>query len=239
LQRPGEERVAVYDRASQRLLHEPPPAEQLPERLQALCDFANADSDSGPFIHPVLRAVLLHFWLAYDHPFEDGNGRTARALFYWYARTRGYWLVEYLSVSRILADAPAKYARAFLHTETDERDTTYFIRYHLRVVERAIGELHAYLNRKAQEIRDVERLMQAGSQQFNHRQLALLGHAVRNPGHEYTFYSHSSSHTVTHETARNDLVPLVDIGLLERRRVGRRYIFTPHPALAQRLEQAA
>jgi Fic family protein len=225
---------------SQQLLHKPPPAEQLPERLQALCDFANADgSESDLFIHPVVRAMLLHFWLAYDHPFEDGNGRTARALFYWYMRTRGYWLVEYLSVSRILADAPAQYAKAFLFTETDERDTTYFIRYQLEVVERAIGELHAYLNRKVQEIRDVEGLMKAGSDQFNHRQLALLSHAVRNPGYEYTFQSHSSSHTVTHETARNDLLPLVDTGLLERRRIGRQHRFTPHPELAQRLKKAA
>jgi Fic family protein len=204
-----------------------------------LCDFANADGDSDPFIHPVLRAILLHFWLAYDHPFEDGNGRTARALFYWYMRTRGYWLVEYLSVSRILADAPAQYGKAFLFTETDERDTTYFIRYQLHVIERAIGELHAYLNRKVQEIRDVERLMKAGSRRLNHRQLALLSHAVRNPSSEYTFGSHSSSHTVTHETARNDLVPLVDMGLLDRRRSGRQYLFTPHPELAQRLKKVA
>jgi Fic family protein len=240
LQTPDEERVGVFDRHSQRLIHEPPPAAQLPGRLEALCDFANADGgESDVFIHPVVRAILLHFWLAYDHPFEDGNGRTARALFYWYMRTRGYWLVEYLSVSRILADAPAQYAKAFLFTETDERDTTYFIRYQLAVVERAIGELHAYLNRKVQEIRDVEGLMRAGSNQFNHRQLALLSHAVRNPGHEYTFQSHSSSHTVTHETARNDLLPLVDMGLLERRRIGRQHRFTPHPELAQRLKKAA
>lgn len=81
--------------------------------------------------------------------------------------------------------------------------------------------------------------MKSGSERFNRRQLALLSHAVRNPGYEYTFHSHSSSHTVTHETARNDLVPLVDMGLLERRRMGRQYLFSPHPDLAQRLEKAA
>jgi Fic family protein len=235
LQRPDEQRVAVFDQSMERVLHRPPPAEQLPERLQALCDFANADGDSGPFIHPVVRAILIHFWLAYDHPFMDGNGRTARALFSWYMRTRGYWLVEYLSVSRILADAPGQYGRAFLHTETDERDTTYFIRYQLDVIERAIAELHEYLDRKGAEIRQVERLAKASAERFNHRQMALLSHAVRNPEHEYTFTSHSTSHTVTHETARNDIVPLVELGLLERRRSGRQYRFSPHPELSQRL----
>jgi Fic family protein len=236
LQTPDDDRVGVFDRSSQRLLHKPPPADQLPDRLQALCDFANADDDADLFIHPVVRAILLHFWLAYDHPFEDGNGRTARALFYWYMRTRGYWLVEYLSVSRILADAPSQYAKAFLYTETDERDTTYFISYQLDVIERAIGELHTYLDRKVQEIHNVERLMKATSKRFNHRQLALLSHAIRNADHEYTFQSHSSSHTVTHETARNDILPLVDMGLLERRRVSRQHRFTARPDLAQRLE---
>lgn len=207
LQTPDEERVGVFDRDTDRLLHKPPPADQLPARLDALCEFANEPEDSEPFVHPVVRAILLHFWLAYDHPFEDGNGRTARALFYWYMRTRGYWLVEYLSVSRILADAPTKYARAFLHTETDDRDTTYFLVYQLDVIERAIAELHYYLDRKVKEIRDVEQLMRAGSTEFNHRQLALLGHAIRNPGATYTFQTHSASHTVTHETARNDLLP--------------------------------
>jgi Fic family protein len=237
LQTPADERVAVFERGTERVLHRPPPAEQLPDRLLDLCAFANAADDDGTFVHPVVRAILLHFWLAYDHPFEDGNGRTARALFYWYLRTRGYWLVEYLSVSRILADAPSRYGKAFLHTETDERDTTYFILYQLDVIERALSELHAYLDRKAHEIRDVERLTKAAADRFNHRQLALLSHAVRNPGFEYTFQSHSSSHAVTHETARNDLLPLVDLGLLERRRVGRRHRFTAHADLARRLER--
>jgi Fic family protein len=239
LQTPDDDRVAVYDRQSRKLLHKPPPAEQLPARLEALCAFANEPDDAEPFVHPVVRGILLHFWLAYDHPFEDGNGRTARALFYWYMRTRGYWLVEYLTVSRILANAPAKYSRAFLESESDEGDTTYFLLYQLEVLERAVAELHGYLGRKAREIRDVEGLMRAGSSEFNHRQLALLSHAIRHPDQIFTFQSHSASHTVTHETARNDLLPLVEKGLLTRHRVGRRHTFTPHPQLAARLKKAS
>jgi Fic family protein len=226
LQRPDEERIAVVDRADGGVIHRPPPAEQLPERLQALCDFANEAENADRFIHPVIRAILLHFWLAYDHPFEDGNGRTARALFYWYLRARGYWLVEYLSISRILRRAPSEYARSFLLTETDERDTTYFIGYQLEVIQRAVEQLHTYLQAKIKDVRDVERLIK-GSSHFNHRQLALLGNAIRTPDASYTFRTHAASHSVTHETARNDLIPLVDMGLLQRRRQGRQYTFTP------------
>lgn len=233
LQTPGDERIAVYDRLDGALIHTPPPADQLAERLEAMCAFANARDDER-FMHPVLRAILVHFWLAYDHPFEDGNGRTARALFSWSLRTRGYWLAEYLSISRILRDAPSQYTRAFLLTETDERDTTYFVIYQLEVMRRAIDEFQRYLRRKLDEVQDIERkLRRAG--EFNHRQLALLSEAVRNDGRRFSFSSHAAIHGVTHETARSDLLALSERGLLERRRVGRAYAFTPAPDLPQRL----
>jgi Fic family protein len=237
LQRRDEDRVAVFDRNDGSLLHKPPPAVQLPDRLDALCRFANED-DSERFIHPAIRAIVLHFWLGFDHPFEDGNGRTARALFYWYMRTHGYWLVEYLSISSILRKAPSKYTRAYLYTETDSRDTTYFIVYQLGVIERAIDELHAYLKKKVKEVRTVERLIK-GSPDFNHRQLALLSNAVREPDAAYSFNSHASSHGVTHETARSDLRALVKKGLLDEHRQGRQFIFTPAPGLPALLKDAA
>jgi Fic family protein len=237
LQRPDEERVGVYERETGELVHRPPPAEQLEERLQRLCSFANEGESADRFMHPVIRAVLLHFWLGYDHPFEDGNGRTARALFYWYMRTRGYWLVEYLSISRILQDAPAKYTRAYLLSETDERDGTYFIAYQLEVIERAVEELHTYLRGKVKEVRDVEKLLK-GRGNFNHRQLALLGDALRTADASYSFKTHAVTYGVTHETARSDLLPLVARGFLEQRRPGRSYAFTPPSDLAQRLKDA-
>lgn len=237
LQRVDEERVDVVERETGELLHRPPPADQLEERLRQLCEFANEGESADHFMHPVIRAILLHFWLGYDHPFEDGNGRTARTLFYWYMRTRGYWLVEYLSISRILQNAPAKYARAYLLTETDERDATYFVSYQLEVIERAVEELHAYLRRKVKEVRDVERLLK-GSSDFNHRQLGLLGDALRTPDAAYTFKTHAAAYGVTHETARTDLLRLRERGLLAQRRMGRSYVFTPPPELADRLRAA-
>lgn len=96
-------------------------------------------------MHPVIIAIVLHSWLAYDHPFVDGNGRTARAPFYWSMLSQGFWLVEFLSISSILRKAPATSSRSFLHAETDENDLTYFILYHLKVIRRAIDELRAYM----------------------------------------------------------------------------------------------
>lgn len=234
LQIPQEERVVVLDATTGKTIHTPPPADHLPERLRAMCDFANADDSSGNFIHPVVRGILLHFWLAYDHPFVDGNGRTARALFYWYMRTRGYWLVEYLSISRILRQAPAKYSKAFLLTETDEGDTTYFLIHQLDVIKRATIELQVYLARKTREVRDVERLVRDAGE-LNHRQFALLSDAIRHPESTYSYRSHATSHGITGETARADLIELRERGLLLQRKIGRQHGFDPTPDLAKAL----
>lgn len=226
LQTPDEERVVVLDATDGTTIHKPPPAEQLPQRLADMCDFANRpEDDPGSFIHPVIRGILLHFWLAYDHPFQDGNGRTARALFYWYMRTHGYWLIEYLSISRVLRNAPGKYTRAFLYTETDTGDTTYFLVHQLDVIKRAVEELHIYLQRKVKEVQDVERLIK-DSGELNHRQLALLSDAIRHPNSVYTYRSHASSHRVAEETARSDLLHLLEQGLLRRRKAGRKHLFS-------------
>lgn len=232
LQSPQEDRIeVVWDDGT--VLHVPPPAEQLPARLKELCRFANGGGPQG-FLHPVVRSVLLHFWLAYDHPFVDGNGRTARAIFYWSMLHRGYWLAEYLSVSSILRRAPAKYARSFLLSETDEGDLCYFILYQLEVICRSIDSLHEYLARKMSEVRQVESLIKR-STEFNHRQLALLSHALRSPGARYTFTSHATSHNVAYQSARTDLLSLRDKNLLRQWKVGKSYYFTPAEDLGIRL----
>lgn len=238
LQRPDEERVAVFDRDDQeRPVHRPPPAEQLPERLDLLCRFANGADDGGQFVHPVVRAILLHFWLAYDHPFEDGNGRTARILFFWAMRKHGYWLAEYLSISRLIRKAPAQYERAFLETETDEGDATYFLIHQLKVIELAIDDLYRYLRRKIAEQSDVKKMLHA-TEDLNGRQVALLTHATKHPDHMYTFSGHARSNRVTHETARADLGALADRGFLLRRQRGRTYVFEVPADLPERLRES-
>jgi Fic family protein len=233
LQTAEDERVEVWIR--DQIVHFPPKADELPQRLELMCDFANGSTGPG-FMHPVVKAIILHFWAAYDHPFEDGNGRTARALFYWSMLSSKYWLAEYLTISTILRRAPAQYSRSFLYTESDGNDLTYFILYHLKVIVRAIGGLHDYLRRKMEEVRELADIIKA-SAGFNHRQLALLTHAMHHPGQIYTMASHGRSHGIVYQTARTDLLTLEQAGLLTRLRVGRAYGFTPVPDLADRLRK--
>jgi Fic family protein len=217
------------------VLHRPPPANQLPARQEEMCRFANGDSPEG-FLHPVVRAIIMHFWLAYDHPFADGNGRTARALFYWAMLHNDYWLTQYLSISSILRKAPAKYARSFLLTETDDFDITYFVIYQLNVIERAIKSLYAYLSRKIAETREIEGLLR-GSDRLNQRQLLIVRDALRDPGEPFTIAAQARRNSVANQTARTDLLDMESLGLMTRTSQGKKFVFRSPRDLADRLRK--
>ena len=216
-----------------RVFHVPPDASELPERLAVMCDFANGKAPAY-FIHPVVRAVILHFWLAYDHPFVDGNGRTARALFYWQMLHGGYWLFEFVSISQIIRKSAVAYGTAFLHTETDDNDLTYFLIHQADVVRQALLELHAYVARKSKEMRTGMTVLNAVPD-LNHRQIALLAHALRHANARYDIAGHAMRQGVVYQTARADLLNLAARHFLEQRKSGRTFVFISPADLEQRL----
>ncbi len=227
------EPVRVVDESTGEVCHVPPEAAELPARLTAMCDFANGRTPGG-FVHPVVRAVLLHFWLAYDHPFVDGNGRVARALFYWAMLRNGFVLFEFLSISSVLLKAPVQYYRAFLHTESDENDLTYFLLHQAEVVQRALADLRGYLQRRTNDLQETVRLARDFAE-LNHRQRALLAETLRHPGRQHTIAGHRQDHGVVYETARADLLGLQGLGLLVRRKDGRKMVFEAAPDAVERL----
>lgn len=236
--RTADDNVVVEDEVG-RVLHVPPRADELPERMRALCDFANGIHDGEGFLHPVVRAIAIHFQIGYDHPFCDGNGRTARTLFYWSMLRSGYWLTEYLSVSSVFKNAKAQYLRSYLQTETDESDLAYFVDHHLEVIIDAIDNLHGYLARKVEERSKARTLLKPSSKlgaKLNHRQRELLIDAVRHPDKAYRIDRHMQAHGVTYQTARTDLNSLVDLKLMRCQRIGKAFIYTPAPDLVQRLK---
>ena len=233
--RRSDEDVRVIDNSNSEVLHVPPPAGQLTERMDAMCKFANGTSSDEPFIHPVARAIMLHFWLAYDHPFVDGNGRTARALFYWSMLHQNYWLAEFISISRVINKARSQYDKAFQFSESDGNDATYFLFNQLKVLRTAIHELHGYLKRKAQEVRELEHKLR-GRDDLNNRQIAVLNDALRHPDSRITIDGHQTLARVVYQTARTDLLGLVALGYLEQFKIGKKLYFIPVRDLAQKLK---
>lgn len=229
--------VRVVDDTTGEVLHQPPPFRDLPQRLEALCRFANSGNTPTVFLHPIVRACILHFMLGYEHPFVDGNGRTARALFYWCALKHGYWLIEYVSISSVIAEARISYGKAFLDTEIDGGDLTYFVLHQADVLREAIRRLHAYADRRRREVGALEKVIEArrGPEGFNARQSALLNDLIRGRITSIDVAAHQARWRVSYLTARSDLERLVVRKLMTKRKRGRVSVYAPARELGRRL----
>lgn len=195
------------------IAHTPPSYEEIEDILNDLYAFAN-DQYEDFFIHPIIKGTILHFILAWVHPFADGNGRTSRSLVYWYMLKKGYWLTEYLSISRIIYKNKKRYERMFLYTENDEMDMTYFILYNLNVMKQAYEDLKTYLSHKIEERNTI--LQYGYIEGVNERQMRILKLINDVPSSVLTAQEIANRFGVSSKTARTDLQTLADIGLLKQ-----------------------
>ncbi len=203
--------VRVVNHSNNEIVHTPPPQSDLKKLVEDLCLFFNTDSDE--FIHPIIKGCIIHFMIGWIHPFTDGNGRTARAIFYWYMLKKGYWLTEYLSISRIIKDTKSQYEKAYLYTEIDENDMTYFITYHIRVMEKALVALKEYINRKQKEVFQATKFMKIPN--VNDRMAQILKIIHDDPDRILNAKEIESRFNISNFTARTDLKSLVELGFLE------------------------
>ncbi len=202
--------IVNYD--SSEIVHSPPAYKEIPDLINQICDFFN-ESNHDFFIHPVLKGIIIHFLIGYVHPFVDGNGRTARALFYWYLLSKGYWLTEYLSISRLIIKSKNQYEKAYLYTESDNNDLTYFINYNLKTMELSYEALRKYIQRKIDEKRyltDYQRIPG-----INERQAQILKLFYEESNLVITVKEVETRFIVSNQTARSDLMSLVESGFLE------------------------
>ena len=223
-----------------KIVFTPPDYKEIEKRINQLCHIANEPDFSDHFVHPVIKSVILHFYLSYIHPFIDGNGRTARALFYWSMLKNGYWLTEFISISRILKNAPSKYGLSYLYTETDDNDLSYFIDYQLKVIKRSIEELHLYIKKKIYNIESISKLIRSTklSNKLNPRQLSILKHAIKRPGYIYTINEHKNTHAIAYDTSRKDLLDLSDkYELLIKVKEGKGFIFLSPSNIEERIKK--
>lgn len=204
--------IVVENSITHEVVHTPPGYTDIPEFVESLCNFFN-DMEKEVFVHPIIRAIIVHFMIAYVHPFVDGNGRTARALFYWYMLKSGYWLTEYLSISRVIYKSKASYEKAYLHAEADGNDIGYFISYHLRALELAFKELKHYIDKKSQQQQTFD-FIKLGN--LNDRQAVILSLLNENPHLVLTIKELQNRFAVSHPTVKLDMDALVERGFIEK-----------------------
>lgn len=194
------------------VVHTPPPYQEIPRLIEELCLFFN-NNNSSFFIHPIIKGIIIHFMVGYIHPFVDGNGRTARALFYWYMLKQGYWLTEYLSISRIISKSKNQYEKAYLYTENDDNDLSYFITYHLKVMDQAFSELRTYIQKKINEKKQTSDFLRIGN--MNERQAQILKWLNDDSSLVFTVKDIQNRFMISNPTARADLNGLKEAGFIE------------------------
>lgn len=205
--------VKVMNQITGEIIHNPPPFSELESLMNSFCFFFNENPKEN-FIHPIVKASILHFLIGYIHPFVDGNGRTARALFYWYLLKNGYWLTEYLSISRVILKSKTQYEKAYIYTEIDEMDVSYFIHYQVKVLIQAFENLKEYISNKKNEENQFSKYLKIPN--LNERQAQILFWIKENSNRFFTVKEIENIFSVTNQTARTDIEDLVDLNYLKK-----------------------
>ncbi|MDM1522084.1 Fic family protein [Empedobacter sp. 225-1] len=164
----------------------------------------------------------MHERLVTIHPFIDGNGRTARALFYWYMLKNGYWLTEYLSISKVIKETKVQYEKAYLYTEIDGNDLGYFITYHLKKMIKAYDDLKAYINKKQNEVIQAAKFIKLDG--VNDRMAQIIKIINDDPDRVFNSKEVENRFKISNFTARQDLKALVSLGFMQEIHVNKKKI---------------
>ncbi|WP_194868393.1 Fic family protein [Pseudoalteromonas sp. PPB1] len=222
--------VEVAD-AEGNTVHTPPPANRIHERLEQFIAWVNQDHqdvESSHYLHPLIKAIVMHFVIGFEHPFRDGNGRVARSLFYWYMFKNDYAAFRYIAISVLLKAAPIQYGKSYLYTETDDLDLTYFIDYQCKIVGRAIGEFkHAYENNLRESEAFTRWLWDSGLfSKLSDKQKTLFMVAKSGKAKQFTAVNVKENLGCSYNTARDALNGLVELNLFEKEKAGKEWVFT-------------
>lgn len=234
--RRDEDGIVVGGENPQEVYFIPPPDSFLKPQLKIFLNYANDLLEDVNFVHPVVKAILIHFWIGFLHPFVDGNGRLARTLFYWYLLKQKYWAFGYLPLSSVIKKSPAQYHRAYLYTEQDDHDLTYFLDYNLRKIAQAMQDFESYVQRKSKENSRMAKRVRE-DYHFNDRQIQLLRFFYKNQDATTSITAYTRVYQVALMTARSDLLSLKEQGFLASSKSGRIVFYGPTKKLFELFEK--
>lgn len=194
----------------------------VPKMMDSLVWFINEKTDG---IHPIIKSIIIHYYFVYVHPFFDGNGRTARALMNQYLIKSGYDFFKYFSISKILVEKRSKYYEAIKACEDMDNDITYFIEFYSVLLVQTIAEIRkTYISQFSKKA--IVELLGKKSIVLNARQLKTLDVAIKKNRKSIDINEYIKKHKVVQETARKDLGQMVEYGMFEKNKVGKKYVYS-------------
>ncbi|MBN2854043.1 Fic family protein [Patescibacteria group bacterium] len=226
------DKVFVMNSADGTIYHVAPDHKFVKKEIEKLIAYANDELEDNFFVHPVIKAILLHFWVGYLHPFADGNGRLARVLFYWYLLRKNYWGFAYLPLSKIIKNSWAQYRDAYIYSEQDDNDLTYFIDYNIRKIQQAKKEFENYVEDKKRENLKMAKISQL-KYGLNERQINLLKYFYKSKNTSTTIKIYLNINEISRGTAISDLKELIGHSFLSRKKIGKEVHFYPTDKVAK------
>lgn len=211
--RTDEDEIVVGDNLKHEYAYKTPKIEFVMEELNSLIKFAN---EKDYTIHPIIKAIILHFWFAYLHPFVDGNGRLSRCLFYWYLLKNNLNIFIYYPISTCIKKSIKQYSDAYIFSEQDDNDLTYFIDYNLRKIVEAKELFENYFEKKEKEQTNIMKI--SFEKDLNSRQEQLISDINLNKISYITLTYYMNLFDITKPTASNDLKDLENKKLLNSKK---------------------
>ena len=213
--------VEVKDLSVNRVIYHAPPAKDVQWMMDDLFTFIESDT---PAIHPIIKACIIHFYLVYIHPFFDGNGRTARAFTVMYLLKNGFNFFKYLSISTAINKKKSLYYKAIEECEKNPTDVTYFLFNQLFLMKERLDELLKDLQIEVGKVL-ITRWLEHKGIILSKRQIKEILSFSKKEKNLITIEEYKKKHKIAYETARTDLIELESLGIFEKIKVSRKYVF--------------
>ena len=187
--------------------YEAPPASSLDAEMERLLNFINNDNSTDL----VLKAGIVHLWFVIIHPFEDGNGRIARALTDLILARSENSSERFYSMSSQIKKERKSYYEILQLTQTDNLDITLWLKWFLENMLAAINSSENLLNDvfKKTEFWNLNK-----SVTFNERQIKVLKKILDNFEGNLTTQKWAKICNCSHDTANRDITDLINKNIL-------------------------
>lgn len=194
---------------------EAPAAERLDAEMGRFLDWFNAPHS----LDPVLKAALAHLWFVTIHPFEDGNGRIARAIADCVLARADACPQRFYSMSRQIETERRVYYDILERTQKGGLEVTLWMGWFIDCLSRAVDSAHETL---AAVLHKARVWQQAGEYPLNERQRHIINRLLDNFQGKLTSGKYAKLAKCSSDTALRDIRELINYGILQQGKGGGR-----------------
>jgi Fic family protein len=202
----------------QRVHFEAPPAERLDVEIEHFVQWANRESNEPPLI----KAALAHLWFVTLHPFDDGNGRIARAVGDLFLARADGSSQRFYSLSAQIQRERKDYYAILESTQKQSMDVTGWLAWFLDALHRAVDQAHHAMDAILAKSRFWHRWASPGTAPFNERQAKLVNKLLDGFEGKLTSSRWAAIAKCSPDTALRDISDLVARGVLRKSDAGGR-----------------